>query len=77
VSATHAKVAVAWSATAPDGGSHDGNAEVSLLVVRSGSGAITEVLVAFPVPAAIAAPTTTLLRAVLDRLSQLLEGRAV
>lgn len=73
VSGTHARIPVTWSVAGPSQ-PLAGSAVISLLVVQSGRQAVTELLVTTPVAPELAATAGSLLRHVMDELTDALEA---
>lgn len=74
VSGLHARVPVSWRITGRSGRSVDANATVSLLVLRSGRDAITEILLAVPFRAERVIADTEVAHRVLTELAGRLEA---
>lgn len=74
VSGLHARVPVSWRITGRSGRSVDASATVSLLVLRSGRNAITEILLAVPFPAERVIADTEVAHRVLTELAGRLEA---
>lgn len=73
VSGTHARIPVEWS-IADSVRPLEGSAVISLLVVQSGEQAVTELLVSAPVAPELAPTAGSLLRHVMDELTEALEA---
>jgi hypothetical protein len=75
-SAHSARVAVTWSTAGRSGPEREGAALVSLLTVRSGRDAITELLVALPLGDDHRSSATITLHRILDEITSRLEAAA-
>lgn len=77
VSDCHARIPVTWSVTEPPGSVTEGAATISLLMVRSGHDAITELLAAVPTPDVRTGRSNAVLHEVLNELAIRLEAHAL